>query len=76
MCQNGGQCLQDGVCACPSGYYGDHCQLREYSTYYVYILEYLKANIEENPLKKHFQLRNARRHVKIVVDRISIVRIS
>ena len=29
-CQNGGQCLQDGICACPSGYYGDHCQFGEY----------------------------------------------
>ena len=28
-CQNGGQCLQDGICACPSGYYGHHCQFGE-----------------------------------------------
>ena len=29
-CLNKGTCLNDGICSCNSGYYGDKCQKCEY----------------------------------------------
>lgn len=30
-CENGGQCVEDGVCACPSGFHGDTCESGEHN---------------------------------------------